>query len=157
MSEKRAAEREVSMALRRLLQGGRSMQAALARRVGVRLTDVQAVDTVVSAGEPLGPVELGHRLGIRSASATALVDRLVTADHLARTPDPRDRRRVALIATEHARGEVRAALSPLIDDVAAITARLDDAQVATVLAFLNDVTAAMHGYAARHEPTRPSQ
>lgn len=130
-----------------MLQAGRVMQAAVARRIGVHVTDVQAVDHVVSAEQPLGTVELGNRLGLRSASATVLVDRLVAAGRLTRSPDPVDRRRVVLTATDHARGEIRAALDPVLRDVAEITARLDADQVATVVAFLTDVAAVMRGYA----------
>ncbi|GAB3892133.1 hypothetical protein GCM10029964_066440 [Kibdelosporangium lantanae] len=134
-----------------MLQAGREMQAALARRVGVRVTDVQAVDHVVLADRPLGTVELGNRLGIRSASAAVLVDRLVTAGHLTRAPDPDDGRRVVLSATDHARQEVRDALAPLIEQVDVITNRLTEAEAATVMAFLTDVTAAMRSYAVRSD------
>ncbi len=139
--------REISLALRRMLQAGREMQSAMAQRLGVRLTDVQAVDHVVSAAEPIGTVELGQRLGIRSASATVLVDRLVAAGHLTRERDTRDGRRVVLDTTDHARHEIRKALAPLLADVDTITVSLTDDQAATVLAFLTAVTAAMHGYA----------
>ncbi|GAA3437101.1 MarR family winged helix-turn-helix transcriptional regulator [Kutzneria kofuensis] len=140
-------DQSISLALRRMLQAGREMQSAVARRMGVRITDVQAVDHVVSADEPLGPVELGSRLGIRSASATALVDRLVAAGHLRREPDPHDRRRVVLHATDHARGDVHAALSPLLTEIDTIVGNLSPAEATTVLAFLTDVTAAMRAYA----------
>lgn len=148
------AAREIGVALRHLLQAGRAMQAGVARRLGMRLTDVQAVDHVVSSGAPMGTVELGRRLGIRSASATVLVDRLVAAGHLTREPDPADRRRVTLAATEHARTEVRAALAPVLDDVDALVGRLDDQQAATVLAFLVDVATVMREYAATAEASR---
>ena len=140
--------REIGLALRRMLQAGREMQSSMAHRIGVRVTDIQAIDQVVSAAEPLGPVELGDRLGIRSASATALVDRLVAAGHLVREPDDRDRRRIALHATDHARDEVRQALAPLLERVAEITGRLSPEQTDTVLAFLHEVSAAMRDYAA---------
>ena len=123
------------------------MQSAVARRMGVRITDVQAVDHVVSTDAPLGPVELGTRLGIRSASATVLVDRLVAAGHLRREADPDDGRRIVLRATEHAHDEVHAALSPLLTEIDAIVDRLSPAEADTVLTFLSDVTAAMRGYA----------
>ncbi|MGH3281562.1 MAG: MarR family winged helix-turn-helix transcriptional regulator [Trebonia sp.] len=151
MADERAAA-EIGVALRRLLQAGREMQAALARQMGLRITDVQAVDHVVSAGQPVGTVELGDRMGIRSASAAALVDRLAVAGHLARQPHPSDRRRVTLKATDHARDEVHQALAPLLDDLAAISSQLDDGQARTVLAFLADVTAAMRAYAAKPGP-----
>jgi DNA-binding MarR family transcriptional regulator len=137
---------QISLALRRVLQAGREMQAALARRLGVRVTDVAALDHVVSADDPLGTTELGDRLGIRSASAAVLVDRLVAARHLRRRPHPGDRRRVILAATEHARGQVRHELAPLVDELATITRRLDDEQAATVLSFLTDAAAAMRRF-----------
>jgi DNA-binding MarR family transcriptional regulator len=142
-------EQRIGLALRRMVQAGREMQGALARRMGVRITDVQAIDHVVSADADLGPVELGSRLGIRSASATALVDRLVAAGHLSREPSPADRRRVVLRATDSARGEVQAALKPLLTEIDAIVGRLGPAEADTVHAFLTDVTAAMRRYASR--------
>jgi DNA-binding MarR family transcriptional regulator len=149
MADERTAA-EISVALRRLLQAGREMQAALARQMGVRITDVQAVDHVVSASQPVGTVELGHRMGIRSASAAALVDRLAASGHLARQPHPSDRRRVTLEATDHARAQVRQALTPLLDEIASISSQLDDDQAHTVLTFLADVTTAMRAYATGH-------
>ena len=149
------AAQEIGLALRRMLLAGREMQAAVARRVGVRTTDVQAVDHVVAATGPLGTVELGKRLGIRSASAAVLVDRLVAAGHLTRSADPSDRRRVTLSATDHARDEVRRALAPLLSEIDTITSRLDDAQTATVLQFLTDVIEAMRGYAGTLDPPQP--
>lgn len=147
MADERTAG-EIGLALRRVLQVGREMQTALAHRLGVRLTDVQAVDHVVSADHPVGTVELANRLGIRSASAAVLVDRLVTAGHLTRSAHPSDRRRVTLEATDEARQRVREALTPLLKDIAAITADLDDDQAATILEFLADVTTVMRAYAA---------
>ncbi|ATY16185.1 MarR family transcriptional regulator [Amycolatopsis sp. AA4] len=125
------------------------MQAALARKLSLRVTDVQALDLVVSSAEPLGPGELGHRLGITSASATVLVDRLAAAGHLARHADPADRRRVHLEATDHAREDVRTALSPLLTEMEAITDRLAPEHVPVILDFLDDVAAAMRAYDRR--------
>jgi DNA-binding MarR family transcriptional regulator len=140
--------REIGLALRRVLQAGREMQAALARRLGVRVTDVQAMDQVAAADEPIGTVTLGDRLGIRSASAAVLVDRLVDAGHLVREPDPADRRRVILIPTGHGRAEVREQLAPMLDDLTVVIKRLDETQAATVLWFLRQAAETMHSYAA---------
>ncbi len=68
--------REIGLAVRALVLTDREMQTALARRLGVGLTDVRAMEELVASPDVLGPVELGNRLGIRSASATVLVDRL---------------------------------------------------------------------------------
>ena len=112
-------------ALRVLLRAGREMHTAMAHHLGLGETDLAAMDQLVSSTTPLGPVELGYRLGIRSASSTVLVDRLEAAGHLRREPHPSDRRRVVLRASESARAEVRATLTPLLVAISDITARLD--------------------------------
>ena len=152
------ADDQIAIALRLVLQAGREMQASMAHRLDLRVTDVQAIDHVVTATHPLGPGELGERLGIRSASASVLVDRLVAAGHLAREPDPHDGRRTSLVATDRARREIRRALAPLIAEIATITDRLDAEQAATVLQFLRDAASAMRndggdtGSKARRRP-----
>lgn len=130
------------------------MQSVVARELGVRVTDVQAVDHVSSAEEPLGTVELGDRLGMRSASAAVLVDRLVDAGHLVRERDPGDRRRVTLTATAHSRAEVRAQLAPMIDELTEVIAQLDQHQAGAVLWFLEQAAATMRSH---HGPTHPEQ
>lgn len=134
------------MALRTLLRAGRHLEAAMGRRLSLGVTDLEAMDELAGTAEPIGPVELGNRLGIRSASATILVDRLEAAGHLRRTRHPRDGRRIVLETTEPAQQQLRAALAPLLASIETITARLGDEQVAVVLAFLEDVTDAMRDY-----------
>ncbi|WNV88195.1 MarR family transcriptional regulator [Umezawaea sp. Da 62-37] len=134
---------DISRSLRDLLQAGRGVQATLARRLGVGVTDVEAVSHLVESAEPLGTVELGNRLGIRSASATVLADRLEAAGHLRRHSHPGDRRRVVLRPTDSARAEVRAALGPLLVALGGIVADLDDEQAVVVRDFLRDATRAI--------------
>lgn len=119
----------------------------LARRLGIGITDVSALEHLSSASEPLGPVELGHRLGIRSASATALVDRLEQTGHVRREPRPDDRRRVALVPSEHSGLQVLGALAPLLADIDAAAARLSEAEAAAVTQFLTEAADAMRNYA----------
>ncbi|NMO89461.1 MarR family transcriptional regulator [Actinomycetospora sp. TBRC 11914] len=119
------------------------MHTAMAHRLDLRMIDLQAIDHVVTAEESLGPVELARRLGIRSASASVLVDRLVDAGHLARVPDPDDGRRTRLVATDHARREARRALTPLLTELTALTSDLDAHDEAVVVDFLRRATAAM--------------
>jgi DNA-binding MarR family transcriptional regulator len=137
---------DISRSLRELLRVGRGVQTTLARRLGVGVTDVQAVSHLVESPEPLGTVELGNRLGIRSASATVLVDRLEAAGHLRRTDHPEDRRRVVLRLTETARAEVREALGPLLESITGIVAALDDRDAVVVRDFLRDATRAVEEF-----------
>lgn len=135
--------RQVASALRALLRAGRDMHLAMADRLGLGDTDLSALDELVRSQTPLGPVELGQRLGIRSASATVLVDRLQAAGHLERRPDPVDRRRVSLHPTASALVDLRELLTPVIESVRRIAADLSPEQVRTILRFLTDVTTAI--------------
>jgi DNA-binding MarR family transcriptional regulator len=121
-------------------------EAALARRLHVGVTDVQALQ--VLTGRDVGTVGLGAALGIRSASATALADRLQAAGHLRRVAHPTDGRRVVLELTASARAEVRTALRPLLDAIDGIVADLDDAEQVVVQRFLRRATAAITDFAA---------
>ncbi len=134
-------------ALRRVQQAGIEANQELARRLGVGITDVAALEHLSSATTPLGPVELGHRLGIRSASATALVDRLEQSGHVRREPRGDDRRRVALVTSDHSAEQVLAALLPLLIDIDAAAARLTEDEAAAVTRFLGEAAEAMRRYA----------
>jgi DNA-binding MarR family transcriptional regulator len=101
---------------------------------------------------PLGPVELGHRLGIRSASATTLVDRLENAGHIVRTADPADRRRQALVVTDHARIEARSALGPMIDELQRAAEDLTSAEAEAVIRYLERAAEIMSAHAADADP-----
>ncbi|MDG4802956.1 MarR family transcriptional regulator [Micromonospora sp. WMMD980] len=146
---------EAARALREVLRIAGDTRAALARRLGLGATDAAAIDHLVFSPEPLGPVELGNRLGIRSASATTLVDRLVRAGHVARAPHPHDRRRLSLQVTEHAVGEVLEALRPMLVGVDRAVARLTPEQAEATAAFLREVADVMRDYVATapDEPT----
>lgn len=137
----------IGQAVRELLRLAPPVHAELAARVGVGTTDLLALDHATSGSAPLGVVELGKRLGIRSASATVLVHRLVAAGHLQRSADPRDRRRTSLEPTQSAHQDVRAALDPLIRDITDITNALDADTAVAVLQFLTQIGAALRSFA----------
>ncbi|GIE28542.1 MarR family transcriptional regulator [Actinoplanes italicus] len=138
----------MAVAIRELLQANDDATRGLARRLGVGVTDAVALDHLLGSMAGLGPTELGHRLGIRSASATTLVDRLQSAGHAQRVPHPSDRRRQTVIATETAHAEVIGALAPLFEGIEQAVDRLDPVQAAATVAFLREVAAVMRAYAA---------
>lgn len=135
-------------AVRRLLRLAPEVHAALAARIGVGVTDLLALDHLSTPPPPGGVVDLGRRLGMTSASATVLVDRLVRAGHVERTPHPTDRRRTSVVLTEHAEDEVREALGPLIGRIGELAAGLDDHAAAAVLRFLGDLCEVLEEFAA---------
>ena len=137
----------VNLALRELLALAHDVQLALARRLDLGPTDVQALQHL-AFGTPMGTVDLAHALKIRSASATVLVDRLEAAGHVRRTPHPSDRRRITLTIAEAARAEVRVALAPLVDAVTRLTEGLEPGQAEVVARFLGDTTEILRRYSA---------
>jgi DNA-binding MarR family transcriptional regulator len=138
---------ELSLALREALQANADVVHALAGRLGVGHSDLSALDYLATAPESVGPVELGHRLGMRSASATVLVDRLEKAGHVARLPHPDDRRRVSLAVTASARQQLLAALAPLIRAVDERASQLSPEQAKAAVQFLRDVAEIFRSYA----------
>jgi DNA-binding MarR family transcriptional regulator len=137
----------VAEALRRLLARTRDVEGALARRLHLGDTDVVALQHLVDHPDA-GPAELARLLHIRTASATALVDRLQDAGHLRRAPHPTDGRRVVLALTDSARAEVGAALGPLLARVARVVDGYDAGEQQTIARFLTEATAALADFAA---------
>jgi DNA-binding MarR family transcriptional regulator len=145
----------VAFAVRQLLLANRDAEQALARHLGLGQNDVTAMEHLLGSPEGLGPMDIAHRLGIRSASATVLVDRLEEAGHVTRGPHSTDRRRTVVRPTPHAREEIVAALRPLIAAVDAAADDLDDAERDAVARFLN--SAATRLRAAAEELDGPDE
>jgi DNA-binding MarR family transcriptional regulator len=137
---------ELAAAVRALLQAGRETETVIAWRLGLGVRDVQAMDQLLSSSEPLGPAELSRRLGITTASATALVDRLEEAGHLQRGPHARDRRRLVLRPTGRSRQAILRELSPVIKATIRIADRLSPEEAAVVGRFLRQVTEAIRAF-----------
>ena len=132
---------ELSWALRELMRTNAEITRELARRLGLGVSDMAAMDHLLQGG-PLGPAELGNLLGMRSASATALVDRLQAAGHVERRPHPTDRRRLVVEPTPQAVEEVLGVIRPLVanlDEVAEEFAPDERRVVARYLARVSEV------------------
>jgi DNA-binding MarR family transcriptional regulator len=70
---------------------------------GMTLVQLTALH-VIAALAPVGLTDLARALGTRPPATSAMVDRLVYAGLVCRTPDPADRRRVRLSLTIAAGG-----------------------------------------------------
>jgi DNA-binding MarR family transcriptional regulator len=131
-----------TFAVRDLIGASQDLVVRMARTMNMNVTDMTAIHLLGEHG-PMGAAELAERLGIRSASATVLVDRLEAAGHVHRTPHPTDRRRVTLAATPAATAHALHAWLPglrLLDEVGR---SLSPEETVVVRAFLERLTAAM--------------
>lgn len=139
---------EVNWALRAVQHQDVAVRAALAQRLGIGSTDAQALELLGAPRDGIGPVELGTMLGIRSASATALVDRLEAAGHVTRGRHPTDRRRVVIEPTDSARHAVVGVLRPLIDAMEDVAAELTPEEAAVVVRYLRRIAEVTEEFAA---------
>jgi predicted transcriptional regulator len=82
---------EVVAALHRFGLERDRLRTALARRVGIAVADLDAIEHLELAG-PLSQRDLADRLLLSSGAVTFLVDRLEQAGFVHRRPHPTDRR-----------------------------------------------------------------
>ena len=133
----------------------RAAEAAMRRRtrnsMGMGETDLLAIRYLLEAARadrPMGPRDLAVRLGISSASTTALLDRLTKSGHVRREPHPTDRRALIVRATESADAEVRATLGAMHGRMMAAASDLTPAEAEVVVGFLHAVRDAVDGIGA---------
>jgi len=134
------------------LRDYRAAETAMRRRtkdsMGMGETDLLALRHLLEAsraGRPMGPRELGRRLGISSASTTTLLDRLTRSGHVRREPHPTDRRALVIVPTEDSDAEVRATLGAMHRRMLAAAEGLTPEQAGTVVEFLHAMRDAVDG------------
>lgn len=121
-------------ALRQLLDSGRRSVPSLARRAGLTHAELSFLEHVFE--HPAGPSELAQRIGVTSAAATGIVDRLEARGHVERRPHPTDRRRTAIMCTPSGREELLGHMMPMFEELARLDASMSEEERAVVLRFL---------------------
>lgn len=125
------------------------LSQVFAERHALHATDLAALLAVMQAdraGDPLTPGRLGRHLGLSSGATTAVVDRLERADHVRRTRDGRDRRRVTLHYGAAADQVASAFFGPLGARMEALLAGYDAAELVAARRFLGDATEMVRDY-----------
>lgn len=143
---------QFALLLRELQDAMGEGNIAMARRLGMTITDAAAIEHISLAQTPLGPAELSTRLGVTRSSATEIVDRLVAAGHIERQRDEQDRRRYRLVPTVTAQRLVGREISPLLAAITSAAATLGTADRAVVAGFLAAVTDAHREFARADVP-----
>lgn len=114
-----------------------------AARNQLHATDLRALIHLLDAereGATATPSWLGERLGLNSASVTALVDRLERLGHVRRVRDGADRRRVRLVVQQQAVELGWSFFGPLIDSMVEAIRPFDETELATVQRFLHGMS-----------------
>lgn len=120
--------------LRRLLTTSGQVTPALARRTGLSHTELAVLEHIME--EPMGPSELAQRVGVTTAAASGIVDRLVTRGHAERKPHPTDGRRTAVVCTGSGREELMAHLMPMFAELARLDADFTEEEREVINRFL---------------------
>ncbi|MDV7244700.1 MULTISPECIES: MarR family winged helix-turn-helix transcriptional regulator [Rhodococcus] len=120
--------------------------AEFAQLHGLHTTDLRALISILDAGRAdiaATPGWLGDRLGINSASVTALLDRMEKAGLVRRTPDAEDRRRSRITVTATAMNLGETFFGPLINRTTTILEGFEPSERQTISRFLDGMNAAV--------------
>jgi DNA-binding MarR family transcriptional regulator len=150
-----AEAREVALLLRRLTVELDAVGERFADLHGLNRTDVRALVAIMDAarqGRALTAGGLGDAVDLRSASVTALVDRLERAGHVRRVRDPDDRRRVSLEISDTAMAAGAEHFGGLQRDLVAAMSAYSADELAVVHRFLTEMTEVIAAHA--REPRR---
>jgi DNA-binding MarR family transcriptional regulator len=128
-------------ALRELLDLSARVRPAVAHRTGLTHSELVALEHLIRG--PIGPAEVARLLGVTTAAATGIVDRLAARGHVERRPHVSDRRRTELVITDSAREDVLAELLPMFRALAALDAELDEEEREVVDRYLRRATEAV--------------
>ncbi|MEV4836399.1 MarR family transcriptional regulator [Nonomuraea sp. NPDC049486] len=139
---------EIAMELRRLQRSFDAFDEAAAARLGLNRTDLRCLD-VVLAGGPLPAGRLSVALKLSPAATTTVIDRLERAGMVSRSPDPGNRRRVLVAATDAARSAEAEIFVPVGRAGAQALQKYGPDELAVILDFLRTARGVQEEQAAR--------
>ncbi|MCZ4498398.1 MAG: MarR family transcriptional regulator [Marmoricola sp.] len=113
------------LTLRSLTRLAEQVTPAVARRADLTHNELRALENLMD--QPMGPGELGRVLGVSSAAASGIIDRLEARGHAQRTAHVTDGRRTAVTISPSGRSEIVAHLMPMFRELAELDAALTDA------------------------------
>jgi DNA-binding MarR family transcriptional regulator len=116
--------REVARHLRELIVATDDYRRTMAASIDVSTGEAAVLGQLLHEGA-LTPTLIGARTGLTPASATALIDRLVSAGLVERTPHPDDRRRVLVELTAAGRSAIETMYSMFATDLEDALCRAD--------------------------------
>jgi DNA-binding MarR family transcriptional regulator len=114
--------------------------AMASQQAGLGVTELMALGYLRDRGS-LRAGQLGERLGLTSASITALIDRLERVGYAHRVRHPHDRRSVLVELTPEGRSEVGALFELLASNVEAALDGMTQDQQEAIAQFLKEITA----------------
>lgn len=134
--------------LRELILHTHLMAADFSRRTRLHPTDIRALILLLDdqrAEIPSTPGTLGSRLGLNTASTTALLDRLEGREFITRDRHPSDRRKVVVRVTRQAITVGQEFFGPAVGRLTTILDGYPRRDADAVARFIDDALAAVRG------------
>lgn len=141
----------IAVQIREVLKLAQEFEAQLGSALGCNPTDLAAMRHLIESG-PMTPTELAARLGVSTAAATMVVDRLGALGHASRAPHETDRRKVVIVPAEASIEAAVAELMPFFVGVAELVAKLGDGDRRVVEAFLDGLLEVYRGVVTASKP-----
>ena len=126
------------MLLRDILNLTSAFEDTVSAALSVNRRDFDAMQHLIQSG-PLSPTDIAHRLGVTTAAATVIVDRLTAVGHVTREPHPSDRRGVLVVPNPDS---VKQAMGRILPLILGVDRALDDfgsAEQAAITEYLRRV------------------
>lgn len=127
--------------LRTLTRLAEQVAPAVARRASLTHNELRALEHLMD--QPMGPGELGRVLGVSSAAASGIIDRLEARGHAQRASHASDKRRTSVTISPSGRTEVVGYLMPMFRELAALDASLSAEDRVVVDRFLEGAIRAL--------------
>jgi DNA-binding MarR family transcriptional regulator len=127
--------------LRELVALAAQVGPVVAKRARLSHSELDALELLME--QDLGPVDLARKLGVTSAAASGIVDRLEARGHVNRRPHHLDGRRVSVVMTDSAKHEVIGHLMPMFSALSELDSRLTDDEREVIDRFLREAIAAI--------------
>lgn len=135
---------ESTSLLREVIQLSDVFERSLARELTVNKTDLEAMEHLIQHG-PSSPTELARALGISTAAATVVVDRLTKVGHVTRQPHPTDRRAVSVVPAAASIARAFQHLMPMIMGIDAVIRDYTQEQQDVITGYLRRVVHVYRG------------
>lgn len=123
--------------------------AALARKMGLSVSEMAALEHLHASGGGLTPTQLGKRLSMSSGTVSPLVDRLQRAGYVERHANPRDRRSSVVRMTPWGVEESSRHLLPVAADFLEAASSLAEGERSSVGHYLEAISDALASHAQK--------
>ncbi len=128
-------------ALRTLTKLSAQVAPTVARRASLTHNELRALEHLMD--QPMGPGELARVLGVSSAAASGIIDRLEKRGHAERASHVSDGRRTSVTISPSGRIEVIGYLMPMFRELAVLDESLSEEERAAVDRFLHGAIRAL--------------